>query len=91
MSPKAQPPRPNTVMATAAAAAAASRVPRGERTRSGPRASSLSIVEAIADAHQAGITARPRPDGGLIVEVAFPLRRLAAPVAHDHADAATLG
>jgi signal transduction histidine kinase len=51
----------------------------------------LSIVEAIADAHQAGITARPRPDGGLTVEVAFPLRRLAAPVAHDHADAATLG
>lgn len=51
----------------------------------------LSIVEAIADAHQAGITACPRPDGGLIVEVAFPLRRLAAPVARDHADAATLG
>lgn len=32
----------------------------------------LSIVEAIADAHQARITASPRPEGGLRVEVRFP-------------------
>lgn len=33
----------------------------------------LAIVKAIADAHGASITARPRPNGGLRVEVAFPL------------------
>jgi signal transduction histidine kinase len=33
----------------------------------------LSIVRAIAHAHDATITARPRPGGGLIVEVGFPL------------------
>jgi signal transduction histidine kinase len=33
----------------------------------------LSIVRAIARAHDATLTARPRPDGGLVVEVAFPL------------------
>ncbi len=32
----------------------------------------LSIVRAIASAHGASITARPLPDGGLAVEVAFP-------------------
>jgi signal transduction histidine kinase len=32
----------------------------------------LSIVDAIARAHSAGVTARPRPDGGLDVEVDFP-------------------
>lgn len=32
----------------------------------------LSIVHAIAAAHQATITAEPRPDGGLHVEVGFP-------------------
>jgi signal transduction histidine kinase len=31
----------------------------------------LSIVHAIADAHDAAITARPRPGGGLFVEVGF--------------------
>jgi len=51
----------------------------------------LSIVQAIADAHQAAVTARPRPDGGLVIEVAFPLRRLPARVANDRADAARLG
>jgi signal transduction histidine kinase len=35
----------------------------------------LSIVEAIADAHRAEIGARARPDGGLIIEVSFPLAR----------------
>ena len=33
----------------------------------------LSIVRAIADAHGATLTARPRPEGGLVVEVAFSL------------------
>jgi signal transduction histidine kinase len=32
----------------------------------------LSIVQAIADAHGASITARPQPAGGLLVEVTFP-------------------
>jgi signal transduction histidine kinase len=32
----------------------------------------LSIVAAIATAHQAGLTARPNPGGGLDVEVTFP-------------------
>jgi signal transduction histidine kinase len=32
----------------------------------------LSIVRAIADAHGAGITAGPRPGGGLLIEVTFP-------------------
>jgi signal transduction histidine kinase len=32
----------------------------------------LSIVKAIADAHDAAVTAEPRGDGGLHVEVAFP-------------------
>ncbi len=35
-------------------------------------ASSLTIVQAIADAHGASITARPQPEGGLLVEVTFP-------------------
>jgi signal transduction histidine kinase len=33
----------------------------------------LSIVRAIARAHGATLTARPRPEGGLVVEVAFSL------------------
>jgi signal transduction histidine kinase len=32
----------------------------------------LSIVQAIAQAHNASLTARPEPEGGLHVEVAFP-------------------
>ncbi|HVX44039.1 MAG TPA: HAMP domain-containing sensor histidine kinase [Mycobacteriales bacterium] len=32
----------------------------------------LSIVQAVAEAHHAGIQARPRPGGGLHVRVAFP-------------------
>ncbi|MEC4019821.1 sensor histidine kinase [Streptomyces sp. H27-D2] len=34
----------------------------------------LSIVRAIANAHGATLTAHTRPDGGLLVEAAFPLR-----------------
>ena len=32
----------------------------------------LSIVEAIATAHRAELSARPRPEGGLTVDVSFP-------------------
>jgi signal transduction histidine kinase len=32
----------------------------------------LSIVRAIASAHQASLSAQPLPDGGLVVSVAFP-------------------
>jgi len=32
----------------------------------------LSIVRAIADAHEATIAARPRPGGGLTIEITFP-------------------
>ncbi len=46
-----------------------------ERTRRGDRGTGLglSIVQAIADAHGAAIASRPHPDGGLEVEVTFPL------------------
>ena len=43
--------------------------------RTGPREGvglGLSIVEGIATAHDASCTARPRPHGGLDVEVCFP-------------------
>jgi signal transduction histidine kinase len=43
----------------------------------------LSIVHAIADAHCATISARARPQGGLLVEVAFPTPRPAPHAAHD--------
>ena len=46
---------------------AADRTSRGEGHGLG-----LSIVQAIADAHNASITARPQPAGGLLVEVTFP-------------------
>jgi signal transduction histidine kinase len=37
----------------------------------------LAIVDAIAAAHRATLSAQPRPDGGLTVEVAFPSAVLA--------------
>ncbi|HUC56410.1 MAG TPA: HAMP domain-containing sensor histidine kinase [Streptosporangiaceae bacterium] len=46
---------------------AADRASRGEGLGLG-----LSIVQAIAEAHGAAITARPEPEGGLLVEAAFP-------------------
>ena len=46
---------------------AADRTSRGEGLGLG-----LSIVQAIADAHGASITARPQPGGGLLVEMTFP-------------------
>ena len=42
----------------------------------------LSIVQAIADAHHATITARPRPEGGLCIEVSFPSQQNGSPVPH---------
>ena len=38
----------------------------------------LAIVDAIATAHRATLTAQPRPDGGLTVEVTFPATSLDA-------------
>ena len=46
---------------------ATNRASRGEGLGLG-----LSIVQAIADAHGASITARPQPAGGLLVDAAFP-------------------
>jgi signal transduction histidine kinase len=43
----------------------------------------LSIVRAIAVAHDAVLTARSRPEGGLAVEVAFVLSR-PSPGVEDH-------
>ena len=39
----------------------------------------LSIVQAIASAHHAELTAQPRPDGGLDLEVSFPPASTATP------------
>jgi signal transduction histidine kinase len=44
----------------------------GERTSADGVGLGLSIVQAIAQAHNASLIARPEPDGGLHVEVAFP-------------------
>jgi signal transduction histidine kinase len=41
-------------------------------TGSGQHGLGLSIVRAIAEAHQAQIDARPRPAGGLLITLAFP-------------------
>jgi signal transduction histidine kinase len=45
-----------------------------DRTRRGDEGSGLglSIVKAIADAHDATVIARPQPEGGLHVDVSFP-------------------
>lgn len=45
----------------------------GARTsHNGGHGLGLSIVRAIADSHHAEVSARPRPDGGLAIEVSFP-------------------
>jgi signal transduction histidine kinase len=44
----------------------------GERTSTDGVGLGLSIVQAIAQAHNASLIARPEPQGGLHVEVAFP-------------------
>jgi signal transduction histidine kinase len=43
----------------------------GARTRHSGHGLGLSIVKAIADAHRAELNVRPRPDGGLLIEVAL--------------------
>jgi signal transduction histidine kinase len=47
---------------------------RGARParRDGGHGLGLSIVRAIATAHAATVTARPRPGGGLVIDVTFP-------------------
>ena len=42
----------------------------------------LSIVQSIADAHHAAITAQPQAEGGMIIEVAFPSPQAGIPMAH---------
>ena len=56
---------------------AADRTSRGDGLGLG-----LSIVNAIASAHHATITARPRPEGGLSIEVSFPNPQDGSPVPH---------
>jgi signal transduction histidine kinase len=51
----------------------------GTRTNhAGGNGLGLAIVDAIAVAHRATLTAHPRPDGGLTVEVTFPATSLDA-------------
>jgi signal transduction histidine kinase len=40
----------------------------------------LAIVYAIAQAHNASLAARVRPEGGLDVEVSFPVKSVPEPV-----------
>jgi signal transduction histidine kinase len=56
---------------------AADRTSRGDGLGLG-----LSIVQSIADAHHAAITAQPQADGGLIIEVAFPSSPAGNPALH---------
>jgi signal transduction histidine kinase len=48
------------------------RLATGRASRGGGLGLGLSIVQAIAQAHSASITADPQPGGGLLVEVIFP-------------------
>jgi signal transduction histidine kinase len=43
----------------------------------------LAIVKAVATAHAATVTARTRPEGGLVIEVGFRAARPASFLAHD--------
>jgi len=45
---------------------------RGERTRHSGHGLGLAIVAAAAGAHDAGLSVRARPAGGLDVTVTFP-------------------
>ncbi len=58
---------------------------RGNRTQhDNGHGLGLSIVQAIADAHGATLTAHDRPEGGLAIEVAFP-STVGGSTASDHA------
>ena len=46
---------------------------------SGQHGLGLSIVRAVAEAHHAGVDARPRPGGGLTITIAFPAPGPASP------------
>ena len=48
------------------------RLGRDRIGHAGGRGLGLAIVRAIAHAHAAALTARPRPEGGLDIEVSFP-------------------
>ncbi|HTT50418.1 MAG TPA: HAMP domain-containing sensor histidine kinase [Streptosporangiaceae bacterium] len=48
------------------------RLNRGRTSRAGGHGLGLAIVQAIARAHQATLTARARPGGGLDITVSFP-------------------
>jgi signal transduction histidine kinase len=50
----------------------------------------LSIVRAIADAHEATLTARPQTRGGLQIEIIFPSKRECATPAERRPPHATL-
>jgi signal transduction histidine kinase len=50
------------------------RMSRDRTTQGGGLGLGLSIVDAIADAHEATLAVRARPEGGLDVEVRFPRR-----------------
>jgi len=64
--------------------------PRAAR-RDGGHGLGLSIVSAIAGAHAATITARPRPGGGLAIDVTFPRHPVGAPLlAPSHGPAETV-
>jgi signal transduction histidine kinase len=56
---------------------AADRTSRGDGLGLG-----LSIVQSIANAHHAAITAQPKAEGGLIIEVAFPGSQTGNPTPH---------
>jgi signal transduction histidine kinase len=63
-----------------------------ERTRHADgRGLGLAIVRAIANAHGATLTARPRPEGGLDIDVSFPNRSTTTTARTDsHAPVATV-
>ncbi|MFF3641300.1 sensor histidine kinase [Streptomyces sp. NPDC002564] len=54
----------------------------GRTADNGHHGLGLSIVRSIAAAHDATLSAHARPQGGLVVEVGFPLRTPAPPAPH---------
>ncbi|MEV7194408.1 HAMP domain-containing sensor histidine kinase [Streptomyces sp. NPDC093510] len=60
----------------------------GRTADNGHHGLGLSIVRSIATAHDATLNAHARPQGGLVVEVGFPLRTPAPPLPHQSAEQA---